>query len=116
METVDVAKTTDGLRVTVRRVDGFAPRGWDMFGRSRPDDWRIITRIDVTDLFPASRDVEFDVDVTATNANGEAFPYHVRRCRAEDYQGRRYLHLQANGRRQTVERKAVTAVFDVKVH
>ena len=29
--------------------------------------------------------------------------------------GRRYLHLQANGHRQTVERKAVTAVFDVKV-
>lgn len=39
--------------------------------------------------------------------------YAMRRCAIEDHQGRRYLHLQANGARADLDREAATIVFDV---
>ena len=115
IERVKVQKTKRGFTVTVDRGMGFPPRGWDIYGRSRPDDWRIILRVDLKGLTRGDRGVEYTAKVTAQTPDGSDMPYRMRRCFAETYHGRRYLHLQANGNRQTVERKAVRAVFDVRV-
>ncbi|HLQ38934.1 MAG TPA: hypothetical protein VK348_14085, partial [Planctomycetota bacterium] len=56
---------------------------------------------------------EFTAVVTAQDPKGAPLPYAMRRLAVEDYHGRRYLHLQANGPRGDLDRKACTIVFEV---
>lgn len=110
IEQVEAEATDDGFVVMVDRADGYAPTSWDIFGEDRAASWRIRTRVDLESLVADDQAVEFEVDVTAEGDAG-ALPYAMRRCIVEDYHGRRYLHLQANGEREVVERKKVTARF-----
>ncbi len=110
-----VVRTQSGFTVTLERGPGFTARSWDIYGDTRPEDWRIITRVDVTDLLPKDRKCQIEASLRATSPEGEEMAYGLRYCELEEHHGRRYLHLQANGTRAVVERKAVKAVFEVKV-
>jgi hypothetical protein len=99
-----------GCRVIVQRAAGFLARGWDMFGASRPNDWRVTARVDLAAAGIAVG-AQLEVTVDARDEKGAPMPYTLRRAVLEDLDGVRWLHLQANAPRAAVENKAVTAVF-----
>mgnify|MGYP002377837473 CR=1 FL=1 len=105
-------RNADGLTVTIARKPGFLARGWDIYGHSSPDDWRIGARVDLAAL--GVDGASFTAEVSARGPDGTVLPYRVTRCVLELHHGRRFLHLQANGRRNLVENQAVTAEFTVK--
>ncbi|MEM9381467.1 MAG: zf-HC2 domain-containing protein [Planctomycetota bacterium] len=107
-ERVSVERTDDGLRVTVVRADGWQPRSWDMFGTDRRRSYRALTRVDLTELGLEGAS-EFDVTVWATAPDGSPMAYSMQRSAVEDHLGRRYLHLQAAGPRDELERRAATS-------
>jgi hypothetical protein len=111
-ETTSCERRDSGLCVTVARQDGFVARGWDMYGASPPNDWRVVVRVDLTAL-GVDGDT-FTAEVEAKGGDGKPLPYSVTRCVVEHFHGKRFLHLQANGRRTVVENKAVTAVFTAR--
>lgn len=112
-ESTQVDRGERGCRVTVKRAAGFLARGWDMFGQSRPDDWRVTACVDLGAAGLLGHR-ELEVVVAATGDGGKAMPYTLRHAVVEDRDGVRRLHLQANATRALVENKAVTAVFDVR--
>ncbi len=111
-EKVRAIRTDDGLTVTIEREAGWQPRSWDMFGTDRRADYRVLTRIDLTALGIAAD--RFDARVVAHAADGRPMNYRLRRCAVERHDGRQFLHLQANGTRQELDRKAATIVFEVR--
>ena len=113
-ERIAVEKTTTGLRVTVQREPGWHPRSWDMYRRSKGADSRAIVRVALDEHGLADvRDAR--AAVRASTDSAPELPCQVTACALESHGGRRYLHLQANGTRADLDRKAVTFVFDVKL-
>ncbi|MEM6568960.1 MAG: zf-HC2 domain-containing protein [Planctomycetota bacterium] len=113
-ERVSVARTDGGLRVTVVRANGWQPRSWDMFGTDRGRSYRVLTRVDLTELGLADA-TALSTTVRATTPGGAPMGYAMQRCAIEEHQGRRYLHLQAAGARDELDRKATTVEFTVEV-
>lgn len=111
-ETVRTERTARGCRVVVDRAAGFEARGWDMYGRSAPDDWRVLVRVDL-DAVGLAGEGGLEIEVEARAPDGAPMPYRLRRSALEEDHGRRWLHLQANGPRSAVERKAVQVVFRI---
>lgn len=110
-EQVDVQRTGSGLRVTVTRAKGWQPRAWDMFGLERGADYRALVRVDLTAAGITASHCE--ATVSAVSPNGTAMSYALRRCALERHAGRVYLHLQANGTRAALDRKAAKITFGV---
>jgi len=113
-QSVATAAADGGFRIVVERKEGFAASAWDMYGQTRPDDWRVAVRVLLADLVPAGAKV-LTITCSATGADGHLLPYTARRAMIEDLDGERWLHVQANGPRKEVENKAVRAVFEVAV-
>lgn len=112
VEKVTARRTDDGLQVTVTRERGWHPRSWDMYRRSGGEDSRSIVRIDLDELGLGAT-AKAEARVRASTAAGPELPCRVTACALEAHAGRHYLHLQANGTRADLDRKAVTFVFDV---
>ncbi len=113
-QVVTVAPAAGGFTITVDRAAGFVAAAWDMYGGSQPDDWRVPARVTLPDCVPPTA-MALSITATATDPDGAPLPYAVRRAAIEDHDGRRLLHVQANGRRAVVENRAVRVVFRVAV-
>ncbi|MEM7201025.1 MAG: zf-HC2 domain-containing protein [Planctomycetota bacterium] len=111
-EAVRVDRDGDDLTITIVRQKGWQPRSWDMFGTARSHDYRVLTRVDLTAVGRPDM-AALEATVTAASPDGNALGYAMQRAALEDHNGRRYLHLQANGTRAELERKAATISFHV---
>ncbi|MEM7307861.1 MAG: hypothetical protein AAF682_14375 [Planctomycetota bacterium] len=114
-ESTSAVSVEGGLDVTARWEDGWHPMAWDMYGDDRGADWRVVARVPLDELLPASQPLPaWSVTVDATGADGEPQPYALRHAVVESWRGERWLHLQASAPREQVERKHVNAVFRVR--
>ncbi|MAG58132.1 MAG: hypothetical protein CMJ83_17745 [Planctomycetes bacterium] len=108
-ETVVTSRSNGSIIVTVDWASGFHSWGWDMYGDDRQRDWRVMTRVPLEDDDPKS----FTTTGTVSGEDGKDIPCKVTAV-VEEYHGRRYLHLQANGPRVRMAYKALKAVFTAK--
>lgn len=114
-ESIVITKVKNGFNVTVIWEAGWHPMAWDMFGTVRGKDWRVVARVPIGDVIGSGKPVpQWNVGVGATGDDGEAMPYSLRHAVVEEWRGERYLHLQASGPREEIERKGVTVVFRVR--
>lgn len=114
-EKIVVKKEKDGsLEVQVTWEKGFHPRAWDIYGTQRDRDGRIYTRLPIEDLIPQDQ-AKLAASVKVTDESGSTLPYVITRAEPEIYHGRRYLHLQANGKREAGADRRMTAVFTLKL-
>lgn len=111
--TVEVSESGEGLSIAVSCAAGFHASDWDMYGDDRRQDWRTYVRIPL----PAGS-ISGERPVTATveafDDGGAPAPHAMRHAAIEDYHGRRFLHLQANGPRDRFAYKARRVVFRVR--
>jgi hypothetical protein len=85
-----------------------------MFGTDHSRDWRILARVPLEGLVPDGRALSFAATVRVTDTeSGDSLPYVLRRVEPEVYNGRRYLHIQANANRAAVSEKSPRATLSV---
>lgn len=112
IETVTVDRGADGtLLVHVVRREGFAPRAWDMFGGRTGEDWRVAARVRIDDDAARWR---VSVSPGAAAPGGRVGPFRLRRAAIEDFDGLRYLHVQANAPRADIENRAAEVTFELR--
>ena len=112
--TVTVTRAEDALAIALVLRKGFHADAWDMYGSDRARDWRVYARVplpdDLTDLAPAT------ATVAVRTPEGEPIPATLTRIVVEDDHGRRWLHVQANGRRSDLSDRALDVRFRVARH
>ena len=112
-ETVRIEAGKDGTFVVhIEWAAGFHARGWDMFGTDREHGAAVPVRIAIDTLLPPTC-TSVRVTVHGTTAAGEELPFVLDHAVLETFAGQRWLHLQANGPRATVEGKALRVDFEV---
>jgi hypothetical protein len=111
--TVQIAASPRGMRVEIAVEKGFQAWDWDMYGDDRSNDWRTFVRVPLPAAgITGSGPVEAEVD--AFDEAGQPAPHLLRHARVEDFHGRRFLHLQANGPRDRFAYKSRRVLFHVR--
>jgi hypothetical protein len=83
-------------------------------GNDRAQDARIFARVAIDELVGDELARRVNATVTVTDADkGEVLPFELKHAEPEEFQGRRYLHLQANATRKVYENRALKAVFSI---
>jgi tetratricopeptide (TPR) repeat protein len=127
-EVTVVKRGADRFDVIVRWAAGWHTRTWDLYGEDRARDGRIAARIDLDKVLGdgAAKKLSAKVNVAVDDSteaerkkgmtgDGEMLPFVLTRVLAEEFHGRRWLHLQANAPRKVMEGKALVATFEVSV-
>jgi TolA-binding protein len=115
-EKVEIRNRTDrGFSVIVTWDAGFHAGAWDIYGSDRQHDHRIGVRIPFDDLAREGQKTTISATVKAQDKESTELPFVMKHAEPEVHHGRRYLHLQANAARKSVERKFVQATFSVTV-
>lgn len=119
-ESVEVVERGAGrFDVVVRWDAGWHSRAWDLYGEDRTRDGRIAARVDLEPLLrdARARRLSATAAVAEAGARGDdaKLPFVLTRVLAEEFHGRRWLHLQANAPRKAMEGKALVATFEVRI-
>lgn len=109
---IEIANQTSiGFDLIVKRASGFAPRGWDIYGTDRQNDWRISCSV----TMPTNKSIKnISVIFSAVDDKGNALGFRPPMAEIENFRNKMILHLQANSSRSQIYDKAIDGRFMIR--
>ncbi len=104
-----------GFDVVVAWKTGFHPQAWDLYGTDLTRDFRVTARVPIDALLPEDA-ATLSASVELTDETGTPVSNSIlRHVELESWNGTRFLHLQVNAPRPSLDGKPVHARFHVSV-